>query len=133
MKHYNVVAAILREGDKYLCLQRGPSKFDYTSYKYEFPGGKIELGETKAQALMRELREEMELEVAIADEHYFTTVEHAYPDFSITLHFFVVPVANPKFVLKEHKSAVWLRKDELHKLDWAAADEVVVRRIERLA
>jgi len=129
MKHYNVVAAILKHAGKYLCMQRGASKFDYTSYKFEFPGGKLEPGETRPEALMRELREELDLSVVVTDDNYFMTVEHEYPDFSITLHCYVVPVASPKFVLKEHKSFVWLVPEELPTLDWAAADAGIIKRL----
>lgn len=129
MKHYNVVAAILKYNGKYLCMQRGYSKFAYTSYKFEFPGGKIEEGETRPQALMRELREEMELSVSITEANYLMTVEHEYPDFGIILHCYVVPVETPYFVLKEHKSFVWLPPEKLASLDWAAADADIIKKL----
>ena len=68
MKHYNVVAAVVCHDGKYLCMQKGKTKFEYTSYKWEFPGGKIELGETPQQALARELMEEMEYLVEVGEE-----------------------------------------------------------------
>lgn len=129
LPHYNVVAAILRYDNKYLCMQRGASKFDYTAYKFEFPGGKIEHGEERHEALERELREEMDVNIAISESNYFMTVEHIYPDFSITLHCFLVDVTKPDFALKEHKSFVWLPKDKLDTLDWAAADEDIIKRL----
>ena len=81
MKHYNVVAAVVCHDGKYLCMQKGKTKFEYTSYKWEFPGGKIEPGETPQQALARELMEEMEYPVEVGEE--LVTVNHEYPDFSI--------------------------------------------------
>lgn len=88
MKHYNVVAAVVCHDGKYLCMQKGKTKFEYTSYKWEFPGGKIELGETPQQALARELMEEMEYPVEVGEE--LVTVNHEYPDFSITMTAFCV-------------------------------------------
>jgi 8-oxo-dGTP diphosphatase len=87
MKHYNVVAAVVCHDGKYLCMQKGKTKFEYTSYKWEFPGGKIEPGETPQQALARELMEEMEYLVEVGEE--LVTVNHEYPDFSITMTAFV--------------------------------------------
>lgn len=129
LPHYNVVAAILRYDNKYLCMQRGASKVDYTAYKFEFPGGKIEPGEERHEALERELREEMDVDIAILESNYLMTVEHTYPDFSITLHCFLVDVAKPDFVLKEHKSFVWLPKEKLDALDWAAADADIIKKL----
>ncbi|MCQ2566415.1 MAG: NUDIX domain-containing protein, partial [Clostridia bacterium] len=66
-------------------MQRGVSKFPSTSYKYEFPGGKIEAGESRPQALMRELREEMDFDISISEDDYFGEVHHVYPEFEITM------------------------------------------------
>ena len=127
MKHYNVVAAVVCHDGKYLCMQKGKTKFEYTSYKWEFPGGKIEPGETPRQALARELMEEMEYPVEVGEE--LVTVNHEYPDFSITMTAFL---CTPKgdangFRRREHADSKWCRKDELMWLDWAAADVGVVR------
>ncbi|MEE1073284.1 MAG: (deoxy)nucleoside triphosphate pyrophosphohydrolase [Cellulosilyticum sp.] len=130
MKELEVVAAIIIYKDQILCMQRNKGKYDYVSYKYEFPGGKIELGETRAQALQRELREEMALEVAIRDEDFYMTVEHVYPDFKITMHSFICHVTSQVFVRKEHVDHKLMTKDELMSLDWAPADIPIVKRLQ---
>lgn len=129
-KHYEVVAAVIEYDSKILCMQRNLGKFDYTSYKFEFPGGKVEAGESRSEALERELREEMDMQLSISEEDYFMTVEHTYPDFSITMHAFKCLTQDPSFVMKEHKSYQWLPVKEMHKLDWAAADVPIVKRLE---
>ena len=129
MKHYNVVAAVVCHDGKYLCMQKGKTKFEYTSYKWEFPGGKIEPGETPRQALARELMEEMEYPVEVGEE--LVTVNHEYPDFSITMTAFL---CTPKgdaggFKRREHADSKWCSQEELKGLDWAAADVGVVASI----
>ena len=132
MKKLEVVAGIIMYKDLILCMQRDRGKFDYVSYKYEFPGGKIEPGETRSEALMRELNEEMALAVAINEDDYFMTVNHIYPDFEITMHSFICKVANQQFIRKEHIDHKWLTKEELMQLDWAAADIPIVKRLEEI-
>lgn len=129
MKKIEVVAAILVHENKILCMQRGKGKYDYISYKYEFPGGKIDPGENPAQALMREIKEEMDLEIDVKDADFFMTVEHSYPDFHITMHSFICKVENKNFVRKEHNDHCWLKQDELQKLDWAPADVPITERL----
>lgn len=87
MKHYEVVAAVIEHDGKILCMQRNKGKFDYVSYKFEFPGGKVEAGEERHTALERELREEMDMDISIPEDAYLMTVEHTYPDFAITMQF----------------------------------------------
>lgn len=130
MKHYEVVAAVIEYNGKILCMQRNLGKFEYTSYKFEFPGGKVEVGEKRSEALERELREELDMHVDIFEENYLMTVEHTYPDFSITMHAFKCMVDKPEFEMKEHKSFQWLPIGEMSKLDWAAADVPIVKRLE---
>ncbi len=123
-RHYNVVAAAIMHGGKVLCMQRGQTKFAYTSHKWEFPGGKIEPGETPEEALRREIREEMDLEIAVGRS--IVTVSHEYPDFSITMQTFECQPVSSHFALLEHESACWLPYSDLPSLDWAAADQKVV-------
>ncbi|MEL4306238.1 (deoxy)nucleoside triphosphate pyrophosphohydrolase [Methanococcoides sp. LMO-2] len=127
MKHYEVVAAIIIDDDKVLCVQRDHGKYDYISLKYEFPGGKIESGESKEQALERELLEELDLGIKI--EREFLTVSHHYPDFSVTMHSFICSALNPEFNLKEHIAFKWLNPENLSTLDWAEADLPIVSKL----
>lgn len=121
MKHYFVSAAIIIVESKVFCVQRGPSKFDYISHKYEFPGGKIEEGETPENALIREIKEELNLE--LENLKFFSTINHQYPDFKITMHGFLCNTVDfLKVELNEHLEYRLLNKKELSKLDWAAAD-----------
>jgi len=129
MKHYEVVAAIIEYNDKILCMQRPVGKYEYTSLKYEFPGGKIEAGETKPEALMRELREEMEYKVSIEEKDFFDVISHEYPDFEITMYCYLCHVDNDRFIRKEHINHIWLTPDKLDSLDWAAADFPVVKKL----
>ena len=126
MKHYEVVAAVIEYDNKILCMQRGKAKFEYTSYKFEFPGGKVEVGEENHIALVRELSEEMDLNVTISEKDYLLTVEHTYPDFAIMMHAYLCKVDTPDFVMKEHVDFKWLHASELDSLDWAEADKPIV-------
>jgi 8-oxo-dGTP diphosphatase len=129
MKKITVVAAIIFEVDKYLCLQRNFSKYPYISYKYEFPGGKIESGETMVDALKREIMEELTLDIEVIEE--YLKVEHKYPDFEIIMHSFLCKKLTDNLILKEHINFVWLNKSELAKLDWAEADIPIVNKLMR--
>ena len=124
MKHYNVVAAVIEHDGKILCMQKGQTKYPYTSFKWEFPGGKIELLETPEQALKRELLEEMSYEVMPIRS--IAKVEHSYPDFSITLDAWLCSVKDSNFIMREHKDYRWLRKDQLKEMDWAEADADII-------
>ncbi|HIF9318942.1 (deoxy)nucleoside triphosphate pyrophosphohydrolase [Photobacterium damselae] len=119
-KQIEVVAAVLINGGQFLAVQRGESKLSYVSKKWEFPGGKVEAGETLVAAITRELEEE--LRITIAEPQFLLTVEHSYPDFDITMHCFVVNVPTRELELTEHLDSRWLNKEQLWDLDWAAAD-----------
>ncbi|RBP61858.1 8-oxo-dGTP diphosphatase [Alkalibaculum bacchi] len=126
MKHYYVTAAILINNGEILCMQRGPSKYEYVAYKYEFPGGKVEESESLEGCLQRELKEEMGIVVEIMPEQFFMTVEHSYPDFAITMHTYICPVNTREFIMHEHKDFKWLPKEKISVLDWADADKPIV-------
>ena len=127
MKKIEVVAAILINENKILCVQRAESKLPYISKKFEFPGGKIEAGETKKEALQRELVEELDINVKVGD--LYLTVNHQYPDCELTMHSFIVKVESRKLTLNEHIDQKWLSKEELTALDWAVADLPIVHKL----
>ena len=124
MAHNLAVAAIIYHNNKILCVQRGESKYPYISFKWEFPGGKVEIGETTKSALKREIFEELEMEIIVEAE--FLKIDHSYPDFTISLHSFVCQSIHPTFKLTEHLAYKWLLKEELHQLDWTEADIPIV-------
>ena len=128
-KHFRVVGAIIEHDGKILCMQRPKGKYPSTDLKWEFPGGKIEAGETGPQALMRELREEMDFDVTVRDEDYFATVHHVYPEFELTMDTYLCHAANPAFTRKEHVDHCWLAPQDMPSLDWAAADRPIVEKI----
>jgi len=128
MKKIEVVAAIINFGNEILCVQRPKNKLSYISEKFEFPGGKIENGETKEEALKRELIEELNFIPKKIDE-LFLTVVHQYPDFELTMHSFNCYSETKNIHLNEHISSEWLSLKNLKKLDWAEADIPIVNRL----
>lgn len=119
-KHYQVVAAVIKEGDKYLCMQRCRSHHSYITEHWEFPGGKVEDGETDHYTLVREIREEMDWEVYVGRK--LATVMHEYPDFSITLTAYLCKGGDGDFKLLEHLDYKWLTRDQLDELNWTECD-----------
>ncbi|EXB96324.1 MULTISPECIES: (deoxy)nucleoside triphosphate pyrophosphohydrolase [Acinetobacter calcoaceticus/baumannii complex] len=126
MKSLEVVAAVIQHQDKILCALKGEHKYPYLSNKYEFPGGKVEAEETLKQALIREIKEELNLDIEITE--YLLTVEHAYPNFNIELATFMcVTKTIEELALSEHLDVQWCSINELEQLDWAAADIPIVK------
>jgi 8-oxo-dGTP diphosphatase len=128
MKEIEVVAAIIYFENKILCVQRPKNKLSYISEKFEFPGGKVENGETFKEALQRELQEELDFKPLDMSE-LFITINHQYPDFHLTMHTFKCFSNSSEIQLNEHISSQWLSLENLNKLDWAAADIPIVNRL----
>ena len=121
MKRIEVVAAIIRKGDRIFATQRGYGEFkDW----WEFPGGKMEPGETAAEALVREIREELDTEIRI--DKFLYTVEWDYPQFHLTLHCFMASLLQDTLHLNEHEAARWLDASSIHSVRWLPADEMLL-------
>ena len=119
-KHYEVVAAVITDGDKYLCMQRCRSKYDYISEHWEFPGGKVEENECHHATLLREIYEEMRWDIYVGK--CLGTVEQEYPDFSITLTAYLCKGGEGEFKLLDHLDYKWLTREELDTLNWTEGD-----------
>lgn len=133
MKTIEVVAAIFRSKDSFLCMQRNEGPLSYISRKFEFPGGKIEPGETKEEALERELREEMDIYISVCKDQFFMTVDYTYPDFRIIMHGYLINVDDLKFKMNDHESYRWMTRETLFELDWAPADVPIVEKLIRVS
>lgn len=127
MKHIEVVAAVIIQDGKVLCVQRPQNDKAYISLKWEFPGGKVEVGENREDALLREIQEELAAE--IHELQYLMTVEHSYPDFHLTMHAYICALKQGEITLREHVDMKWLSTEELILLDWAEADVPVVKQL----
>lgn len=127
MKTINVVAAIIRHEDKIFATQRGYGEF---KDGWEFPGGKIEEGETPEQALIREIREELDTEIEVGE--LIDTVEYDYPQFHLTMHCFWCMIKSGDLVLKEHEAAKWLTKENINSVDWLPADLGLIEKIKKV-
>ena len=121
MKQIEVVAAIIRKEDKIFATQRG-----YGEWKdwWEFPGGKMEAGETPEEALKREIREELSTEISLNE--FLCSVEYDYPLFHLKMYCFLCSLLTEALHLNEHEAAKWLTKDELDSLKWLPADLLVI-------
>ena len=126
MKTIKVVAAIIRDANgRILCTQRG-----YGEWKdwWEFPGGKLEAGETPEEALMREIREELSTEIRV--DEFLCTVDYDYPTFHLTMHCYLCSLLTGALHLNEHKAARWLEISELGSVKWSPADVEVALRLQ---
>lgn len=124
MKKLEVVAAIIKENEKYFATQRGYGEFKGW---WEFPGGKIENGESKEEALKREIREELATEIEI--DRFITTVQFDYPEFHLTMHCFICHITAGQPQLLEAKAAKWLDKNDLESVEWLPADRAILHLI----
>lgn len=123
-KRIEVVAAVIVRDGKYFATQRGYGEFkDY----WEFPGGKVEPGESREEGLMREIREELDTDIRV--DAFLTTVECDYPSFHLTMHCYRCTIVSGRLVLKEHENAAWLDAGQLYDVHWLPADLEVVRTI----
>jgi 8-oxo-dGTP diphosphatase len=134
MKQIEVVAAIIRKGDKIFATQRG-----YGEWKdwWEFPGGKMEAGETPEEALKREIREELSTEISV--DEFLCTVEYDYPKlangraaFHLTMHCYLCSLLTEELHLNEHEAARWLANNKLESVKWLPADLEVVEKMKEL-
>ena len=125
MKNIKVVAAIMIENNKIFATQRG-----YGDFKdgWEFPGGKIEKGETPEEALIRVIKEELDTTINVNKK--IDTVEYDYPNFHLSMDCFICNILEGDLVLKEHEASKWLSKDELYSVDWLPADKEIIEKIE---
>jgi 8-oxo-dGTP diphosphatase len=128
MKRIEVVAAIIIKDQKIFCTQRANQGL--IALKWEFPGGKIEAGESREDALRREIREELNSEIEI--ERYFMTIEYPYESFHLTMHTYICSLVSGTLELKEHIASCFLEPAEIDQLDWAEADFPIVEKLKEL-
>ena len=126
MKTVNVVAAVIRDGDRIFATQRGYGEF---KDGWEFPGGKVEAGETPQEALKREIEEELKTAIEVGD--YLTTIEYDYPNFHLSMKCYWARIVEGKPVLLEHEAARWLTRDTLDTVAWLPADSTILEEIKK--
>ncbi|MBQ8406020.1 MAG: (deoxy)nucleoside triphosphate pyrophosphohydrolase [Clostridia bacterium] len=128
-KHIQVAAALLFDKGKIFATKRGASPYPYVAHKYEFPGGKIEQGESGEAAVKRELKEELDMDVKVGGLYAKHTFE--YPDFIITLSLYECEMLS-NFTLKEHESYAWISPKDLDEQEWAPADADILGALKRV-
>ena len=121
LKHIEVVAAIILDGDRILATQRGYGKWRGW---WEFPGGKVQVGESREDALVREIKEELDATLVI--DRFYTTVDYDYPDFHLTMHCYLCHIPDGHYTLNEHSEALWLTANTINSVQWLPADEGLV-------
>ena len=126
MKTIRVAAAIIRKDNTIFATQRGYGDF---KDKWEFPGGKIEAGESPEEALEREIREELEADIGI--DEYLMTVEYDYPEFHLSMDCSLCHMESEGLTLTEHEAARWLTREELDEVDWLPADVTIIEKIRK--
>lgn len=124
MKTVRVAAAVIRDHNRIFATARG---YGVLKGKWEFPGGKIETGETSQEALKREIREELATEIEVGE--LIDTIEYDYPDFHLTMECFWGKVVNGELELKEHEAAKWLTRENLYSVEWLPADVQLIEKI----
>lgn len=127
MKRIEVVAAIIKRENCFLATQRGYGEF---KDGWEFPGGKIEVGEEPREALKREIKEELAVDIMIKD--FLCTVEYQYESFYLTMHCYICELVDETITLLEHEAAKWLTLEELDSVDWLPADVEVVEKLKKV-
>ena len=127
MKTIKVVAAVIKSNDEIFVTQRGYGEF---KDGWEFPGGKVEKGETKEEALIREIKEE--LDTVIKVDSYLDTIEYDYPDFHLSMDCFVCSIVEGHLVLKEHEDSKWIKKEEIDTLNWLPADLIILDKVKEM-
>ncbi len=126
MKTVHVVAAVIRKNDKIFATQRGYGEF---KDGWEFPGGKIEEGETSEQALVREIKEELDTDIKVGKQ--IDTIEYDYPNFHLSMECFWCEIVKGGLELKEHEAARWLTRETLYSVDWLPADVSLIGKIKK--
>lgn len=126
MKTIRVVAAVIRDGDRIFATARGYGDF---KGQWEFPGGKIEEEETPQEALVREIKEELEIEIEVGE--LIDTIEYDYPTFHLSMDCFWAEIVSGDMVLKEHEAAKWLTKETLDSAEWLPADIALIEQIKK--
>ena len=127
MKEVEVSAAIIIKDNKIFITQRGYGEFKDL---WEFPGGKLESGETKEECIIREIKEELDANIIVLS--FLSTIKYQYQTFNLTMHNFICALKDDHMILKEHEAAKWLTKETLYSVEWLPADLGLIETIEKI-